>query len=51
MSGKKVLVAYEQDGKPLTSTDGFSRLIVPGDQAAGRFISNLTELQVVDLGT
>lgn len=45
----QVLVAIAQDGKPLTNTDGFARLIVPGDQAMGRYISNLTELQVVDL--
>jgi DMSO/TMAO reductase YedYZ molybdopterin-dependent catalytic subunit len=47
----QILVAFAQDGKPLADTDGFARLIVPGDQAMGRFISNLTELQVVDLGS
>jgi DMSO/TMAO reductase YedYZ molybdopterin-dependent catalytic subunit len=45
----QVLVAFAQDGKPLADADGFARLIVPGDQAMGRFVSNLTELQVVDL--
>jgi len=45
----QILVATSENGKPLTSADGFARLIVPGDQAMGRYISNLTELQVVDL--
>lgn len=45
----QILVAIAENGKPLTSADGFARLIVPGDQAMGRFVSNLTELQVVDL--
>ncbi len=45
----QVLIATAEDGKPLTNSDGFARLIVPGDQAMGRFVSNLTELQIVDL--
>jgi DMSO/TMAO reductase YedYZ molybdopterin-dependent catalytic subunit len=47
----QILVAVAENGKPLADTDGFARLIVPGDLAMGRFISNLTELQVVDLGS
>jgi hypothetical protein len=47
----QVLVALTENGKPLANTDGFARLIVPGDQAQGRFVSNLTELQVVELGS
>ena len=46
----RVLVAFSSNGQPL-STNGFARLIVPGDQAMGRFVSNLTELQVVALGS
>ena len=45
----QVLVATAVNGKPLPQTDGFARLVVPGDQAMGRFVSNLIELQVVDL--
>jgi Oxidoreductase molybdopterin binding domain len=45
----RVLVAYADNGQPL-SADGFARLVVPGDQAMGRFVSNLTELQVVTPG-
>jgi len=46
----QVLVAYAANGQPISS-DGFARLVVPGDQAMGRFVSNLTELQVVTLGS
>jgi DMSO/TMAO reductase YedYZ molybdopterin-dependent catalytic subunit len=45
----QILVAVAENGKPLANTDGFARLIVPGDLAMGRFVSNLTELQMVDL--
>ncbi len=41
------LVAYAQDGQPL-GTDGFARLVVPGDLAGGRYVSNLVSLQVLD---
>jgi DMSO/TMAO reductase YedYZ molybdopterin-dependent catalytic subunit len=50
-ANKQVILAYEEDGKPLPQADGFARLVVPGDQAMGRFVSNLTELQVVALGS
>ncbi len=46
----QVLVAYAVNRQPL-SGDGFARLVVPGDQAMGRFVSNLTEWQVVALGS
>jgi len=45
--GKKVLVAYEDgDGQPLT-TDGMARLVVPGDAAGGRYVSNVTRINVL----
>ena len=50
-ANKQVILAYEEDGKPLPQADGFARLVVLGDQAMGRFVSNLTELQVVALGS
>jgi len=40
-----VLVAYAQDGKPLTDTGPF-RLVVPGDQHGGRYVSSLVSLEV-----
>ena len=45
--GAADLVAYAQDGQPL-GTDGFARLVVPGDLAGGRYVSNLVSLQVID---
>ncbi|HEY0207035.1 MAG TPA: molybdopterin-dependent oxidoreductase [Acetobacteraceae bacterium] len=45
--GAADLVAYAQDGQPL-GMDGFARLVVPGDLAGGRYVSNLVSLQVLD---
>ncbi len=48
---EKILVAFNMDGKPLVTSDGFVQLVVPGDQKMGRFVSNLVELQVVELAS
>ncbi len=40
-----ILVAYEQDGKPITD-GGPIRLVVPGDNHGGRYVSNLVSLEV-----
>ncbi|MFD9740553.1 hypothetical protein [Umezawaea sp. NPDC059074] len=45
-AGTKVLVAYEEDRKPLTRP----RLVVPGDVKGGRYVSDVESLTVVDLG-
>jgi hypothetical protein len=47
------LVAYADTGNQLgpNGIDGALRLIVPGDQAGGRYVSNLTSLQVIDTTT
>jgi hypothetical protein len=44
------LVAYaDKEGQLGTGgTDGALRLIVPGDHAGGRYVSNLISLQVID---
>ena len=39
------MVAYADTNGPLTST-GFARMVVPGDAAGGRYVSNLVSLQV-----
>ena len=39
------LIAYELNGNPL-DTNGFARLIVPEDVRRGRWLSNLTSLEV-----
>lgn len=44
---QQVLVAFETgDGQPLDATEGMARLIVPGDKAGGRFVSNVTTITV-----
>jgi DMSO/TMAO reductase YedYZ molybdopterin-dependent catalytic subunit len=50
-AAKKILLAYEQDGKALPAKDGFVRLIVPGDAFAGRYVSNIAKIEVRDAGT
>ncbi|HVC62873.1 MAG TPA: hypothetical protein VND19_21230 [Acetobacteraceae bacterium] len=44
------LVAYADRGGQLGSggPDGFARMVVPGDTAGGRYVSNLVELGVFD---
>jgi hypothetical protein len=44
------LVAYRDAQGQLgpTGSDGALRLVVPGDQAGGRYVSNLVSLQVID---
>jgi hypothetical protein len=44
------LIAYADSGGQLgpNGPDGALRLIVPGDQAGGRYVSNLVSLQVID---
>ncbi len=50
-AAKKIVLAYEQDGKALPTKDGFVRLIVPGDAFAGRYVSNVVKIEVRDAGT
>jgi hypothetical protein len=44
------LVAYADTAGQLGpgGSDGALRLVVPGDQAGGRYVSNLVSLQVID---
>lgn len=49
-ANKQVILAYEEDGKPLPQTDGFARLIVPGDAFAGRYVSNVAQVTVESPG-
>src|ERR1700680_2136901 len=46
-TGAPDLIAYLQDGMPL-GPDGFARIVVPGDDFGGRYVSNLVSLQVID---
>jgi DMSO/TMAO reductase YedYZ molybdopterin-dependent catalytic subunit len=44
--GDQAMIAYEEFGKPLEAGDGFARLIIPGDKAAGRAVSAVTSIEV-----
>jgi hypothetical protein len=44
-NNKQVLVAFEQDSRPL-DTPGIARLIVPEDATAGRFVSGITSITI-----
>jgi len=46
-----ILIALNSNGQQLLPADGFARMVVPGDQKMGRFVSNLVELQVVELAS
>lgn len=44
---KPVLVAYMADGALLSQSEGMARLVVPGDKAGGRYVSNITSISVL----
>lgn len=45
--GEQIMVAFaDGDGQPLNGDEGMARLIVPGDKAGGRFVSNITRIAV-----
>jgi DMSO/TMAO reductase YedYZ molybdopterin-dependent catalytic subunit len=46
--GAQVIVAYEQDGKPLGADSGGLRLVVPGDKAGGRNVSKIATIVLRD---
>lgn len=48
--GSQVMVAYSVGGQSLGS-DGFARIVVPGDKAGGRFVSNIVNIRVEDAGS
>ena len=45
--GSQIMVAYATGGQSLGS-DGFARIVVPGDKAGGRFVSNIVSIEVRD---
>ena len=44
---RSVLLAYEQDGQPLPTTDRTVRLVMPGDLKGRRYVSSLIRLTVL----
>ena len=45
----EVLVADQQDGKPIDAADGPIRLVVPADKRGARWMRNLTRLEILEL--
>jgi len=43
----EAIVAYADSNGDLTAS-GFARLVIPGDDHGGRFVSNLVNLEVVN---
>ena len=43
-----ILVAYSDTAGQLLGSAGFARIVVPGDSAGGRYVSNLASLTVFD---
>lgn len=46
-----ILVAYEQDGAPITGDQGSFRLVVPGDARGGRYVSGVVNISLRDAPT
>jgi DMSO/TMAO reductase YedYZ molybdopterin-dependent catalytic subunit len=46
--GEPVPVAYQRDGKPLGPEKGMARLVVPHDKRGGRYVNNITRIEVRD---
>jgi Oxidoreductase molybdopterin binding domain len=46
----QIMIAYATGGEPLGSA-GFARIVVPGDKAGGRFVSNIASIEVRDPAT
>lgn len=45
--GQQVMIAFASgDGQPLGADEGVARLVVPGDKAGGRFVSNITRIVI-----
>ena len=47
-SDRKILLADQEDGAPLTDTAGPLRLIVPGDKKAARWVRMVTTIEIID---
>jgi hypothetical protein len=45
-AGDQAIIAYQQGGKPIEGADGFARLIIPGDKAAGRAVGAIISIEV-----
>ncbi len=46
--GEQIIIAYKNDGQ-LLGSDGFARLVVPGDKSGGRAVANIVRIEVRDI--
>lgn len=46
--GNQIIVAYGVNGQ-LLGSDGFARIVAPGDKQGGRFVSNIVQIQVKNI--
>jgi len=51
LGGRSAVVAYEEDGRPLSERDAPLKLVVGGDQASSRWVRDLIQLRIVDLNS
>ncbi len=49
--GEKYLIAFDQDGKPLSDEQGPAKLIVPGDSMPVRWVRMISSITLVRIGT
>ncbi len=47
--GDQIIIAYAENGQSL-GQDGFAKIIAPGDKSGGRFVSNIVNIEVRDVG-
>ena len=46
--GQPILLAFEQDGAPISDAQGALRLVVPGDAHGGRYVSGVVNISLRD---
>jgi DMSO/TMAO reductase YedYZ molybdopterin-dependent catalytic subunit len=44
--GEQAILAFQQDGKPITGNNGFARLVLPGDKEAARAVGGVARIEV-----
>jgi DMSO/TMAO reductase YedYZ molybdopterin-dependent catalytic subunit len=50
IGNREAWLALDLDGKPLSEVDGPARLMVPGDQKAGRWVHGMASITIIDSG-
>lgn len=47
-TGEQIIVAYAENGQPITDTQGPIRLVVPSDKHGGRYVSGVADISLRD---